>query len=331
MAESRIKPPLAYFASAGVALWRHTFGQADDVGDALRLMFGWANNNHGKNRYATLLGSPPGSSEEEAEERDAELGGPAKSLLHLWAARWAGFGFPRVVFESARHASALMCSRLAAVEESIRLPWDAFVITLPPGLLSYGPDEVANIAVHGYPGQTKVFGLIGDGATSISCSLPPFPRPPNEARDGPKDEEELPLGVARWVTDSEEVKRWRDLVERLLVGTCLEFAYRASDGKANGGVRTNQRPPGFQPKLTSFVLKRPISIDCSGAVREYLKGDRERMATVQTLVRGHWKMQPHGTGRDQRKLIFVEPYWRGPDGAPIAVRPHLAGPSGDQR
>jgi hypothetical protein len=35
-------------------------------------------------------------------------------------------------------------------------------------------------------------------------------------------------------------------------------------------------------------------------------------------VRGHYKMQPHGTKNELRKLIFVAPHFRGPlDGAPL--------------
>lgn len=33
---------------------------------------------------------------------------------------------------------------------------------------------------------------------------------------------------------------------------------------------------------------------------------------VRSLVAGHWKMQPCGEGRKDRKLIRIEPYWRGP-------------------
>jgi hypothetical protein len=32
------------------------------------------------------------------------------------------------------------------------------------------------------------------------------------------------------------------------------------------------------------------------------------------IVRGHWKLQRSGEGGRERKRIFVEPYWRGPDG-----------------
>jgi|GEM_PF-3754414 len=33
--------------------------------------------------------------------------------------------------------------------------------------------------------------------------------------------------------------------------------------------------------------------------------------TIRHVVRGHWKMQPYGPGRSDRKLIRIEPYWRG--------------------
>lgn len=43
---------------------------------------------------------------------------------------------------------------------------------------------------------------------------------------------------------------------------------------------------------------------------------------VRTLVSGHWKMQPYGPKHSQRKLIRIEPFWRGPLDAPVtnAVR-----------
>ena len=32
-----------------------------------------------------------------------------------------------------------------------------------------------------------------------------------------------------------------------------------------------------------------------------------------TLVQGHWKQQPHGPGNALRKMMWIQPYWRGPD------------------
>ena len=39
---------------------------------------------------------------------------------------------------------------------------------------------------------------------------------------------------------------------------------------------------------------------------------------VRTLVSGHWKQQPCGEGRRERKLIRIEPYWKGPVDGPLS-------------
>lgn len=41
------------------------------------------------------------------------------------------------------------------------------------------------------------------------------------------------------------------------------------------------------------------------------------------IVRGHWKYQAHGSGHAERKLIFVEPYWKGPADAPVLARTYV--------
>lgn len=37
----------------------------------------------------------------------------------------------------------------------------------------------------------------------------------------------------------------------------------------------------------------------------------------QWVVRGHWRWQPHGEGRALRKLIWIGPHIKGPEGAPL--------------
>lgn len=41
--------------------------------------------------------------------------------------------------------------------------------------------------------------------------------------------------------------------------------------------------------------------------------------SVRELVKGHYKRQAHGEGNAQRKVIWVQPYWRGPDPEDIQV------------
>lgn len=38
-------------------------------------------------------------------------------------------------------------------------------------------------------------------------------------------------------------------------------------------------------------------------------------------VRGHWRNQPHGPARTLRKLTWIQPYWKGPEDAPVAPTP----------
>lgn len=52
------------------------------------------------------------------------------------------------------------------------------------------------------------------------------------------------------------------------------------------------------------------------------EGSRGKM-TVRTLVSGHWRNQPVGEGRKERKRIWIEPHWRGPEYAPITSKKYV--------
>jgi hypothetical protein len=51
--------------------------------------------------------------------------------------------------------------------------------------------------------------------------------------------------------------------------------------------------------------------------------ESDRSISVRHMVRGHWKMQAYGPDRKDRKHIFVEPYWRGPDLAEVVEREYV--------
>lgn len=49
-----------------------------------------------------------------------------------------------------------------------------------------------------------------------------------------------------------------------------------------------------------------------------------RHYTHRFVVRGHWRRQPHGPGRSQIRLQFIEPHIKGPAGAPLlTTREHV--------
>ena len=41
-------------------------------------------------------------------------------------------------------------------------------------------------------------------------------------------------------------------------------------------------------------------------------------------VRGHWRMQPHGEGRTQRRKIWIDAQVRGPEDKPLKTRPRVS-------
>ena len=45
-----------------------------------------------------------------------------------------------------------------------------------------------------------------------------------------------------------------------------------------------------------------------------------RHITVRTLVSGHWRNQVCGVGGLERKIIWIEPHWRGPEAAPLTEK-----------
>lgn len=50
---------------------------------------------------------------------------------------------------------------------------------------------------------------------------------------------------------------------------------------------------------------------------------RGLLAAIRFIVRGHWRNQPCGPGLTERKLIWVKPYYKGPDMAEMVNRPYV--------
>jgi hypothetical protein len=49
-----------------------------------------------------------------------------------------------------------------------------------------------------------------------------------------------------------------------------------------------------------------------------------RKLVYRFLVRGHWRNQPFGEERSKRKLIWIKPYYKGPDFAELVNKPYIA-------
>jgi hypothetical protein len=73
-----------------------------------------------------------------------------------------------------------------------------------------------------------------------------------------------------------------------------------------------------------YLLGKSIKIDRT-ALGTGRKGAKGTKLTVQFRVAGHWRKQPHGPGRKERKLIWIDPFWKGPKDSPIREAIHTLG------
>jgi hypothetical protein len=292
----------------GAMLEPHTYRHTADRAEALHRLDRWARGPTGRPDLAYWL---------------------EKAVGHVhkiaWTARWASCGFPKVVIGH-RLAASLMATRLAPdAAEAIRPPWTAYAVVLPTGLVPLR-DRTANVeraADYLLVEREQDFSLvIAEVASSpffIAGTSPSLVPPADASRDA-SDEWEGHSDYAPEARDHRTI----DLAWRLVAGIEIELTDRSRVRVAGSGRPNKDREPRGESERT-YVLTRQVVVDCRTAVRDRILGVRSSAPSVQVLVRGHWKWQPHGPENRQRKWIHVEGYWRGPEDAPIAVRPHEVG------
>lgn len=71
-----------------------------------------------------------------------------------------------------------------------------------------------------------------------------------------------------------------------------------------------------------ILLGKNVVVD--RGITKSLSESREQGSSmvVRTRVSGHWRRQAHGTGRKLRKLIWIEPFWKGPVDGVISTPGH---------
>jgi hypothetical protein len=193
-------------------------------------------------------------------------------------------------------------------------PWDAYTIEVPPELVRVEVSGRAAsfdvVAVWHHPPDAMSYFVVfsRDSDVVISGKLVfPLPAFNVSARSVLANGDETP------------VIRARDCFARLVVSTELEMTDPSRVKVPPATRRTTG--DGTAPSGVHRLL-REVKIDCRAAVSSYIAGQRRASPSVQTLVRGHFKRAAHGTGRTERRWVHIEPYWRGPEDAPVAVRPH---------
>ena len=241
------------------------------------------------------------------------------STMLAFAGSWVGCGMP-IIQPSHKLAASLMATSLPKEHvPDVVVPWPHFLVEIPDGLfhgvgalLSYvgltlfndernsGSPQYVVVVLSKRHSRPTVFRL--DDLSSLS-EYDPFD---SDARDP-------------------EVERIIQLLGRLLLGAMIElddetFKQRIERGPSSSALDHEHRK-GKVPSTWNFIVKRDVKVDVRSYVREYAeKGGRS--LSVQCLVRGHRKRQPYGPKGSLRKWVHIEPYWKGPENAPIVLRKH---------
>lgn len=258
---------------------------------------------------------------------------PQNQLIYTASALWCHQGFPQVVMGH-KYAAALLATKLSPdVLSLVKPPWRAFFIEVPHGLLLVEDNERKR--------EVSVTGLLVahiDHAPSGEKRWAYFTLTETQVnlwKHGASAELLLAQKVAGAYDDEpflEEMtnldERCNVLIGRLILNVCLAFSdpenVKAPKPDKKGARGKHNARESSEPKVRTYVLGTTPSIDCRPQVEHYLRTGRVgHHLNVQVLVAGHFKTQPHGPRNELRKIIWREPYWRGPDDAPILVKPHV--------
>lgn len=267
-----------------------------------------------------------------------------------WLVRWGGLAFPR--FQTSHSFAAMLMATTVSRKEipSIEAPWPAFMVEIPEGLLPIATKDgtlthITRVYVNTsflpslwsepwwsleFVGKGIEIHRVGrleeafDPSSKTDLKNRPmmkFEGLRTEAKDVPVgDYDEFWDGYDRTQEDRVVI-----LAARLVLGLCIMMTDKANVKekvtKLPSDLGFHRRRFGFEPTSHVYVVGRPVKVDFRLAVKAFVEGGSKSLS-VQSLVAGHHKFQVHGPGRALRKWIFVEPYWRGPEDAPIVVRPH---------
>lgn len=249
----------------------------------------------------------------------------SRRRMYEFSAAWHDNGFPAVDLGH-KHAASLMATNTRA--ESIRearAPWGAFLVRIPHGLVSHDIKQRVRFA----DGTEREDGVITRHALYALVYVNGYVTAHIADEQGVFDVVKVETVAELGETSKHDPTG--NLVARLVLGVCMEMTTSVYKGGSLRPQPVKRDSRTGEPRTWTFRLSRDVKVDCRAAVRDYCAGVTHSAPSVQCLVRGHWRQQPCGKGGADRRNIFVEPYWRGPEDADIALRKHRvsAGPASE--
>lgn len=296
----------------GKVCWQHSYARFKEEEKAAETLGKFALEEHKKGRPDLLL----------------HFNTHEGQMLLLQAARWVDQGLPVVHLQGHKYAAALLSSTLA-VDVEVEAPWKAFVIEVPPGLLVVHDEEERSsdilwVFVHRhlmFRAPDWVMGWSFRAISDYQVSLWRTLLTTEEMRV--QEVEPLSENAFSLRADSRD-DRLLLLLSRLVLNTCVAMSDSDNVKRVGRNHEGDQRAPG-DPPFRVFVVGKPVEVDCRQALKDYVDGARRSPLAVQFLVRGHYRNQACGPSLAQRRVLWIEPYWKGPRDAPINMRSHNLG------
>ena len=263
--------------------------------------------------------------------------------LCAFAAKWAVHAFQRIT-TTHTYAAALMCSDADhVVLQDIEVQWYGFMITVPNGMFPYHDDSLNRdseynrilVSVFDHYAQLVLFdqsapavapktssAMLSQTASSLATLL--------DVGGGSGERVDPDENIDLSSATIARMQRILIMAKRLVAGLLLSLqnqnnfkskVYPARDGKRH-------REAGAEPEHRVVFVGAPLKIDCRPKVMDFIHNGPGRKGAppqVQFIVRGHYKRQVIGIGRLGRKVIWIEPFWKGREDAPILTRPKKVG------
>jgi hypothetical protein len=253
----------------------------------------------------------------------SDAGFPAE-LVHF-SAKWAVHAFQRLM-TSHTFAAALMCSDVQRdVLVGIEKQWDAFLVIVPNGMLIADRFEFTRVMIAVYDFGARMLLVTSDPMSRHRRS------PVGLVDEAPTLADLLVSEETDLVAES-QAARCFVMAKRLVAGLLLNLQHEAGNFQVK---RVEARPKSkkreAEPEHRIVTIGKPLEIDCRASVKEYIErgkvGRKHGAPTVQVMVRGHYTHQPYGPRSSLRKVIWKQPFWRGPEAALIQTRPKVGGGS----
>lgn len=251
----------------------------------------------------------------EPEETDEQLVRPAAMMR--WAWLWAEDGFWSLTCGH-KMAAALMCTSMSGADD-LKLPGRALRVCVPDGAIRTTTREIRYLYVAcnedgAYMQFNDTREFDPDAGAESTCF-----------GAGAANLADLLTGEIEGQLDDER-ENMALLCKRLIVGLLFTMQHTDNFRTKSYATSSPKRDGRGPPDHRVVFVGKPLSYDARPQVEQWLSDGKKRAPpSVQTIVRGHYKRQVIGIGRNGRKVIWVEPYWRGNEDAPILIHPRTVG------